>query len=216
MIIFLSVFFVFFTLRNYKRFLFSHVPANKNYCLLIAHPDDESMFFAPTLLNLKSKIHILCLSKGDTLFKWDYTRENELKSLCLDYNWDLTMYNLFDNEDWDIQVITNVLTYNCLINPFYILITFDQCGVSGHKNHKSCYEAAKKFSQEFPIETMYLKSQNIFQKYFCNYLLGEREFILGFKDYFSVMKMMTYHRSQLLWFRYLYLIFSSYTSYNSY
>ncbi|OJJ61929.1 hypothetical protein ASPSYDRAFT_144858 [Aspergillus sydowii CBS 593.65] len=43
---------------------------NKRICLLIAHPDDEAMFFSPTLLaltkpELGNHIKILCLSSGD-------------------------------------------------------------------------------------------------------------------------------------------------------
>lgn len=42
---------------------------NKRICLLIAHPDDEAMFFAPTLLALTdpamgNHVKILCLSAG--------------------------------------------------------------------------------------------------------------------------------------------------------
>ncbi len=42
---------------------------NKRICLLIAHPDDEAMFFAPTLLALTAPeagnhVKILCLSTG--------------------------------------------------------------------------------------------------------------------------------------------------------
>jgi N-acetylglucosaminylphosphatidylinositol deacetylase len=42
---------------------------NKRICLLIAHPDDEAMFFAPTLLaltdpSLGNHVKILCLSSG--------------------------------------------------------------------------------------------------------------------------------------------------------
>ncbi|CRK15573.1 N-acetylglucosaminyl-phosphatidylinositol de-N-acetylase like protein [Verticillium longisporum] len=43
---------------------------NKRICLLIAHPDDEAMFFAPTVLALTrpetgNHVKILCLSAGD-------------------------------------------------------------------------------------------------------------------------------------------------------
>ncbi|GKZ34673.1 N-acetylglucosaminyl-phosphatidylinositol de-N-acetylase [Aspergillus brasiliensis] len=43
---------------------------NKRICLLIAHPDDEAMFFAPTVLALTrpeygNHLKILCLSSGD-------------------------------------------------------------------------------------------------------------------------------------------------------
>jgi GlcNAc-PI de-N-acetylase len=45
---------------------------NKRICLLIAHPDDEAMFFAPTLLaltqpELGNHVKILCLSSGKEL-----------------------------------------------------------------------------------------------------------------------------------------------------
>ena len=43
--------------------------ANKRILLLIAHPDDEAMFFAPTLLGLTkaelgNEVRILSLSSG--------------------------------------------------------------------------------------------------------------------------------------------------------
>lgn len=43
--------------------------SNKRICLLIAHPDDEAMFFAPTVLALTrpetgNHVKILCLSSG--------------------------------------------------------------------------------------------------------------------------------------------------------
>ena len=42
---------------------------NKRICLLIAHPDDEAMFFAPAVLGLTrpetgNHVKILCLSSG--------------------------------------------------------------------------------------------------------------------------------------------------------
>ena len=46
---------------------------NKRICLLIAHPDDEAMFFAPTIIALTSEelgnhVKILCLSSGTVSF----------------------------------------------------------------------------------------------------------------------------------------------------
>jgi hypothetical protein len=41
--------------------------SQKNILLVIAHPDDECMFFSPTILGLQkgsAKIHLLCLSIG--------------------------------------------------------------------------------------------------------------------------------------------------------
>ena len=38
----------------------------KSVLLVTAHPDDECMFFSPTILNLRrsSTVHLLCLSTG--------------------------------------------------------------------------------------------------------------------------------------------------------
>ena len=45
----------------------------KRICILIAHPDDEVMFFNPTLIALNDKelgnhVKVLCLSNGDEVF----------------------------------------------------------------------------------------------------------------------------------------------------
>lgn len=55
---------------------------NKRICLLIAHPDDEAMFFAPTVLaltrpELGNHVKILCLSSGDAAGLGE-TRKKEL------------------------------------------------------------------------------------------------------------------------------------------
>ena len=47
----------------------SSYPSNKHICLLIAHCDDEAMFFSPTVIRLTdpalhNKFDILCLSNG--------------------------------------------------------------------------------------------------------------------------------------------------------
>lgn len=43
--------------------------AQKTILILTAHPDDESMFFIPAIVNLKESgylIHILCFSNGNS------------------------------------------------------------------------------------------------------------------------------------------------------
>ena len=49
--------------------LYGSLPRNKHICLLVAHPDDEAMFFAPTLLALThpalgNHVQIVCMSSG--------------------------------------------------------------------------------------------------------------------------------------------------------
>ncbi|KAM5448378.1 N-acetylglucosaminyl-phosphatidylinositol de-N-acetylase [Microsporum audouinii] len=60
---------------------------NKRICLLIAHPDDEAMFFAPTLLaltkpELGNHVKILCLSSGDAA-GIGHIRKQELQKSAL-------------------------------------------------------------------------------------------------------------------------------------
>ncbi|KAJ5939095.1 hypothetical protein N7466_002229 [Penicillium verhagenii] len=60
---------------------------SKRICLLIAHPDDEAMFFAPTVLaltkpELGNHLKILCLSSGDADGLGE-TRKKELQKSAL-------------------------------------------------------------------------------------------------------------------------------------
>ncbi|MCJ1352906.1 MAG: N-acetylglucosaminyl-phosphatidylinositol de-N-acetylase [Icmadophila ericetorum] len=60
----------------------------KSICLLIAHPDDEAMFFSPTLLALTEKdlgnhVKILCLSSGDADGLGETRKRELLKSASI-------------------------------------------------------------------------------------------------------------------------------------
>ncbi|KAI9718390.1 MAG: hypothetical protein M1812_004111 [Candelaria pacifica] len=135
---------------------------NKKICLLIAHPDDEAMFFAPTVLALTQKelgnhVKILCLSSGDADGLGETRKKELVKSGML-----LGLRNeedVFVIEDpafpdsmtipWDASKISTLLTF--LFAPdaskiplqsaptatIDILITFDRHGVSSHPNHTS-------------------------------------------------------------------------------
>ncbi|RDW88665.1 LmbE-like protein [Coleophoma cylindrospora] len=144
---------------------------NKKICLLIAHPDDEAMFFSPTLValtnpDLGNHVKILCLS-SDGLGE---TRKKELvKSgmlLGLRQEDDVFVVESPDFEDsmtktWDAQKISNLLSSAFaphLAKPqsaskntqaptatIDVLITFDQTGISSHPNHISLYHGARRF-----------------------------------------------------------------------
>jgi len=68
--------------QKLNSFISNH-KSSKSLLLVIAHPDDESMFFIPMIENLKKfyKINIMCFSNGnsDGLGK---IREKELKSVA--------------------------------------------------------------------------------------------------------------------------------------
>eukprot|EP00501_MAST-03F_sp_TOSAG23-6_P000016 GSMAST32.ASY1.ANO1.16.1 assembled CDS len=121
--------------------------------LLIAHPDDESMFFSPTLLNLSYQnvnVHVLCLSRGnyDGLGS---IRERELVQACALFNIPKSRVSILEHPQlqdgphsiWPPEVVSKQIENFFFSNifPKYI-ITFDNFGVSGHSNHISCSKGA--------------------------------------------------------------------------
>ncbi|KAH8879944.1 N-acetylglucosaminyl-phosphatidylinositol de-N-acetylase [Thozetella sp. PMI_491] len=145
---------------------------NKRICLLIAHPDDEAMFFAPTMLALTrpetgNHVKILCLSSGDADGLGETRKKELVKSgitLGLRNEDDVFVVESPDFPDsmtttWDTAKIASLL--GSAFAPHLanagarasaapsasidVLVTFDVDGVSGHPNHKSLYHGAKAF-----------------------------------------------------------------------
>jgi len=142
----------------------------KRILLLIAHPDDEAMFFAPALLSLTrpelgNHIKILCLSSGNADGLGETRKRELVKSAMIlglrseDDTLVIEDANFPDSmtTPWNPRLISNLL-----ISAFApkianmpadkapeasvdILITFDANGVSSHPNHKSLYEGSKSF-----------------------------------------------------------------------
>ncbi|KAM7195374.1 putative deacetylase LmbE-like domain containing protein [Rhypophila sp. PSN 637] len=147
---------------------------NKRICLLIAHPDDEAMFFAPTVLALTrpetgNHVKILCLSSGDADGLGD-TRKRELakSGLVLGLRKEDDVF-VVENPDFPDSMTTTWATGKIsalLCSAFApqlaksrasnsaptasidVLITFDAGGVSSHPNHISLYHGARSFIAE--------------------------------------------------------------------
>ncbi|KAL8691129.1 MAG: hypothetical protein Q9218_003581 [Villophora microphyllina] len=143
---------------------------NKKICLLIAHPDDEAMFFSPTLLaltapELGNHLKILCLSNGNA-DGHGQVREKELMAsaelLGLRSREDVLVLdspNFVDGMDtkWDKEKVAEVLrqAFSPPSQPkktsgddaptatIDTLVTFDRYGVSSHPNHIALYHGAK-------------------------------------------------------------------------
>lgn len=136
------------------KFHFNHPQAC--VLLVIAHPDDECMFFAPTirsLVNFGVRIDILCLSTGnyEGIGK---KRSLELLESCqvLGITGSVSIRdNLKDGPvAWDICTVSNevqshILTMNP--SPTHIL-TFDIHGVSKHLNHISVCKGIRRLLRE--------------------------------------------------------------------
>ncbi|KAL1890256.1 N-acetylglucosaminyl-phosphatidylinositol de-N-acetylase [Ceratocystis pirilliformis] len=140
---------------------------NKRVCLLIAHPDDEAMFFAPTVLALTrpetgNHVKILCLSSGDADGLGE-TRKKELQKsavlLGLRTENDVFVVESPDFPDsmtarWDEGKISNFLARlfttihsatQTPISNIDVIVTFDQHGISSHPNHISLFHGARTF-----------------------------------------------------------------------
>jgi N-acetylglucosaminylphosphatidylinositol deacetylase len=89
----------------------------KRIALITAHPDDESMFFTPTLftLSLSAQIYLLCFSSGDYEHLGE-TRKRELAKCC-DYL-EIKTLEIIEDEDfkdgpnhtWNTQKITSIVS----------------------------------------------------------------------------------------------------------
>ncbi|CAF3497812.1 unnamed protein product [Adineta steineri] len=200
---------------------------NGNYLLVIAHPDDECLFFAPTLLSLHSNTYVLCLSNGNN------HRSDELRRSChqlrvKDFKIIDDQINLKDSQtvSWSSDAILGHVKNSVRQWNISTIISFDQYGVSGHRNHSSIYYALLKFSSTSQIHFLSLQSISIYRKYltliellriyFMSNTVKTKIFILPSKDNLIPYKAMFEHRSQLVWFRYLYLLFSRYIWVNDY
>lgn len=122
----------------------------KETLLVIAHPDDEVMFFGPTvgaLIKKGCKVRVLCLSNGnaDSLGK---IREVELEKVCKYLG--VSECEIVANEHlqddiyttWDATLVSSVikgyLDKNDNIDKIGTIISFDEEGVTKHPNHISC------------------------------------------------------------------------------
>lgn len=186
--------------------------------LIIAHPDDEVMFFAPTLLQMDERLSpdiplkVICLTDGDAdglgrLRKKEL--HNSLKILFINRKTDVFIGNFKDgmNSKWDMdQAFLYVQEKIKDNNP--LLLTFDEVGVSGHINHVSCSQIVKALKYK---NKMYLHSGNILLRKYSSFVIDLFYILLGynppifmntFSQYLlSLAAMCNAHASQMVWFR---------------
>ncbi|KAF2218662.1 putative deacetylase LmbE-like domain-containing protein [Elsinoe ampelina] len=163
-------------------------PSKKRICLLIAHCDDEAMFFSPTVIRLaapalQNHVEILCLSNGEDPALRS-TRSDELlrsaANLGLKSPQDVTC---LDDEDsypdsmttyWSSDKVTEALSvkYASGTSPSLdIIITFDHKGISSHANHISLLAGARHYiqssstSNQANVALYSLITTNIVRKY---------------------------------------------------
>ncbi|KAF8233593.1 LmbE-like protein [Tricholoma matsutake] len=137
---------------------------------LTAHPDDECMFFAPTIMALTSKVKFrrsparhsveywnnnnaypevfsLCLSAGDadglgTVRREELGRSLDVLGIGDEKRSVVDHPDLKDNitSYWRPELIADVLSPYILKHGITTILTFDHQGISGHPNHRSLPE----------------------------------------------------------------------------
>lgn len=116
----------------------------KKVLVVIAHPDDEAMFFVPTIVSLVElyQVHLMCLSKGDFAGLGD-TRSAELKKSCAELGIQAIHCNIIDHkamqdgsaEQWPKEIVAKHVEQYVTSHAIENIVTFDVHGVSGHNDH---------------------------------------------------------------------------------
>lgn len=144
--------------------------STKLHILVIAHPDDESMFFIPTiraLLKSGETMWLLCLTTGD----YDGLGKQRSKEIyqaakllgfekCIVQNSDAIQDH--PTQRWKtsdvVQAIQTAIAQeqDTIVRKYksLVLLTFDDKGVSGHVNHIDTYLGVQQLissQQKFPI-----------------------------------------------------------------
>lgn len=134
--------------RDYLKIVLNSL-GEKEALIVIAHPDDETIFFYPTINALQSKsikVNILCLSNGN-FYNMGNIREQEMRNLCEHLK--LNSVEIINNDklrddlyfNWDPHIVANEISKYILNkeNKIGAIFTFDSKGVSKHPNHISVY-----------------------------------------------------------------------------
>ena len=201
--------------------------------LVISHPDDESMFFGPTIQALRragARTHILCLSNGDA-DGLGAVREKELeiarKFLGVDSSEVVNDSKLKDGfkEVWPEETIAARVEASVRRLDANVVLTFDAKGVSGHPNHVAAYRGVRRWAaaaQKISAspEAWALVTVNPLRKFltfgdvFASFAL-ESHVLVAATSAMEVRRAMSLHRSQWVWYRKLFVLFSRYAYVNS-
>ncbi|KAL3680279.1 hypothetical protein R1sor_023235 [Riccia sorocarpa] len=156
----------------------------RKYLLLVAHPDDECMFFGPTLLSLSMlggcEFHVLCISNGNA-DGLGAVRTLEMMSSCSVFKVPAENVKVLDHsslqdghrQQWSQPLLVQIIKETVETQAIDSVITFDDYGISGHPNHFALSHSLRAYfaqrsqdaSDGRPIEGWELESVNILRKY---------------------------------------------------
>ncbi|XP_067421950.1 N-acetylglucosaminyl-phosphatidylinositol de-N-acetylase isoform X2 [Emydura macquarii macquarii] len=126
--------------------------------VVTAHPDDEAMFFAPTILSLgrcRASLWLLCCSSGN-YYNQGEIRKKELVQSCAVLGIPPSNVTVIDHRDlpddpaveWDTHLLSAFVLKHIETNSINLVVTFDAGGVSGHANHIAVYAAVRYLHSE--------------------------------------------------------------------
>ncbi|XP_051258092.1 N-acetylglucosaminyl-phosphatidylinositol de-N-acetylase isoform X1 [Dicentrarchus labrax] len=205
--------------------------------VVTAHPDDECMFFAPTvirLVQLNASVHLLCLSEGN-YYKQGAQRKQELLNSCAVLGIPESRITIIDHKklpddpkaEWSVSLVSSIIVKHLRVHSFNMVLTFDGRGVSGHGNHTALHKAVSHLASTGQVPNdcclLSLVTVGLLRKYTTflelplSWLLPSCLCcVIGSQGYRQAKDAMFCHRSQLLWFRYLYIAFSRYMFINTF
>lgn len=227
--------------RRLSRTLFADGPSTASHegelraLFVTAHPDDEAMFFAPAILTLAraGRLWLLCGSTGN-YYNQGVTRKNELLQSCEVLGIPPSNVTVIDHRalpddpsvEWETHLLSTLILKHVETNQINLVVTFDARGVSGHANHRSLYTTVRYLHLEEKLpkgcQVLTLETVGLFRKYLSildapisHYWRQDLLIVLTTEEAELAKRAMWCHRSQLLWFRHLYIFFSRYMVINS-
>jgi N-acetylglucosaminylphosphatidylinositol deacetylase len=198
------------------------------------------MFFAPTLRQLSkqygNRINVLCLTNGD-FYGQGHRRSNELEKSCSVLIPDGKLKNLevvnepeklpdSPKDAWDLPLCKSLIQKYVDKHSVDLVVSFDERGVSGHANHCQIGKLLKEMKQNgglnAGVELFLLNTVEFLRKYSTVadllptlvglYFRNESSLVMvnSLSDYMVAFAAMLEHKSQLVWFRWIYILISRY------
>ncbi|KAJ8292767.1 Electron transfer flavoprotein subunit beta [Rhodotorula toruloides] len=207
----------------------------KSVLWVISHPDDESFFFAPSILSLLETGEgrlgsLLCLSVGNHE-GLGQTRGKELKASCRTLGIPEERCVALDDPTlpddptvrWSTEAVEAAVRGYIERWSVDTVLTFDDYGVSGHANHRATSAALQSVARSDPaFPPVYMvESTPLFAKYTSLVLLpfhtirtilspSTALFVNTPRQYLQTRRSFDAHQSQKRWFRELFVSFSRY------
>lgn len=206
----------------------------QNVLLITAHPDDECMFFTPTILSLINQghnIYLVCMSKGD-FYGQGELRKKELIASTSILGLPINNVSVIDDDrfkdgpsaEWDVNGLGERIVSVAQRVRANIVITFDSGGVSRHANHTAIYNAVhslQKTEQLVDTSVYVLQTTSLLRKYLLFHDIPVSSmfcltcFVNSPSEVWKGWRAMQAHQSQLAWFRKLYMLLSRYMYVNT-